>query len=446
MSFQMLITRIFAFGTLSLLVHSVAFAQVTTQRSSNRDAQSSSGRWATMTASQSRSTRAQFQLNETEMAKVVRPITQRIVPSVASIEKRKRRVALGVVISPDGQILTKLSSLQDEIEVEVNGKRYDDVKVLGIHKKSDLVLLKIDAQDLQPVEFFKSPPALGSWLVSPTLDDIDARLGICSAEVAKGDPRGFLGVNLKMAATENNASKVEISGVVKNSPADIGGLRVNDAIIAVAEKPVETIAKLQLAMSKFAIGEVIEISMIRDGNKISKFVELAERSSITGSRAASGNRKVRSQFPVAFGHDAKLSRQPDCGGPVVNLSGQVLGINVLSQHRGVDLYSPMPEEPAPTPYLTMARSNICLAIPGKYVQSILGPLADGRLSPLVVNRDLIQSLDQELLDTMEQLQNLGAKSDQPGHESKASDRRTRITLTRKLRQLEDKRVKLRRGF
>ena len=89
-------------------------------------------------------------------------------------------------------------------------------------------------------------------------------------------------------------------------------------------------------MSRKKPGDVVtlKISRKRQGNRIK--VTLAERPGISkaANRAANMQNNMGSKlsdrkagFPVILQHDSIL-KPTDCGGPLVNLDGKVLGINI----------------------------------------------------------------------------------------------------------------------
>lgn len=70
--------------------------------------------------------------------------------------------ASGIVMTKDGYIITnwhvvtdeKTGEVFDSIEVAThNGKVYEDAKVIGADKSTDLAVIKVDAKDLKPAEF-----------------------------------------------------------------------------------------------------------------------------------------------------------------------------------------------------------------------------------------------------------------------------------------------------
>ena len=82
---------------------------------------------------------------------------------------RNLGVGSGVIISTDGYIITNNHVLEgsDRVVVTLNDKREFEAKVIGRDKNTDIALLKIDASDLQPIEYGNSDDVvLGEWVLA----------------------------------------------------------------------------------------------------------------------------------------------------------------------------------------------------------------------------------------------------------------------------------------
>lgn len=75
----------------------------------------------------------------------------------------------GVIISPDGYIVTNnhVAADADEVEVSLYDKRTFKAKVVGADPSTDIALLKIDAKDLPAIQFANSDELrVGQWVVA----------------------------------------------------------------------------------------------------------------------------------------------------------------------------------------------------------------------------------------------------------------------------------------
>ena len=96
--------------------------------------------------------------------------------------------------------------------------------------------------------------------------------------------RGYIGVQIS-PLTEDfskelglpNTEGALIGGIEDNSPAEKGGLRIKDIIIAVEDKPVKEYRELIEAVSKTDIGKTIKITIWRDKKKTNVWVTIKER-------------------------------------------------------------------------------------------------------------------------------------------------------------------------
>ncbi|WP_298634426.1 trypsin-like peptidase domain-containing protein [uncultured Umboniibacter sp.] len=100
--------------------------------------------------------------------------------------QRAQSSGSGFVISDDGYILTNdhVVANGDTIVVRFPDQREYDAEVVGQDPRSDLALLKIEAEDLRPVRFASEQPKVGEWVVaigSPFGLDYSASAGIVSA-------------------------------------------------------------------------------------------------------------------------------------------------------------------------------------------------------------------------------------------------------------------------
>ena len=115
---------------------------------------------------------------------------RRFIPNVPNVprEFQSRSLGSGFVISADGYLLTNAHVVEgaDEILVKFNDKREFKARVVGADKRTDVALIKIDAQGLPAVKF-GDPNRLkvGEWVVaigSPFGFENTVTAGIVSAK------------------------------------------------------------------------------------------------------------------------------------------------------------------------------------------------------------------------------------------------------------------------
>lgn len=102
-------------------------------------------------------------------------------------EREQRSMGSGFVISSDGYVLTNNHVIEDAdtIRVRLIDRREYEAEVVGADPRSDLALLKIDAEDLPYLEFAKADSVkVGQWVLaigSPFGLDYSVSAGIVSA-------------------------------------------------------------------------------------------------------------------------------------------------------------------------------------------------------------------------------------------------------------------------
>ena len=130
----------------------------------------------------------------------------------------------GVVISPDGYIVTNNHVVDNAAEVTVtfNNRHTTTAKVIGTDAATDIALLKVDEKDLPFMQFGNSDDVrLGQWVLAagyPLSLDATVTAGIISA---KGRS---IGVNKQSSAIE---SYIQTDAAV--NPGNSGGALVNTA-------------------------------------------------------------------------------------------------------------------------------------------------------------------------------------------------------------------------
>jgi len=75
----------------------------------------------------------------------------------------------GVVVSPDGYIITNNHVIKgaSEVEITLNNRKSYKAEIVGIHESSDIALLKIDASDLPYITFANSDNVkVGEWVLA----------------------------------------------------------------------------------------------------------------------------------------------------------------------------------------------------------------------------------------------------------------------------------------
>ncbi|MEX0716212.1 MAG: PDZ domain-containing protein [Planctomycetaceae bacterium] len=258
-------------------------------------------------------------------------------PSKATVRvlADKKPVALGLVVAADGLVLTKASELDGDLTCELRGNKSYDAEIVAVHPDTDLALLKIDARDL-PVLAWRpeGDPPVGGWLATPGLEDLPISVGVVSVgrREIKRQP-GVLGVTI---ADEDDGAT--ITRIFSNSGAERAGLKVGDIVVSVDDTMIANSAALTGLIRAQFPGQTLKVT-IRRGEKSEQVrVTLGDAMDAFFERGSLQNRMGgdlstrRYGFPVALQHDTYL-KPSECGGPVVDLAGRVVGINIARAGR-----------------------------------------------------------------------------------------------------------------
>lgn len=274
--------------------------------------------------------------NAPEVLDAFREVTAKPSQWTVRVTSQGRAVAYGLVVGPDGWILTKASQLRSEVVCRLHDGRELTAEVVGIHPDYDLAMLRVPAEDLPSVEWGDVDALrLGQWIVAPSMEERPLAVGIVSVLPRRIPKRsGVLGVVL-----ENGERGAVITRVVPDSPAAISGLQVNDEVTHCNDVRTTNTSELVQAVRRHSPGETVQLRVLRDAEPIEMKAVLARQ--LDGERPDRGQLQNqmgsrlsarRSGFPTVLQHDAVL-RPRDCGGPLVDLEGRVVGLSIARAGR-----------------------------------------------------------------------------------------------------------------
>ncbi len=299
-----------------------------------------------------------------EVRAVFRPVTGVAASCVARIKCDGRDVALGTIVGPDGWVLTKASQLSGRVTCRLPDGRELEARRTGVDPQFDLAMLKIEAGGLPAIAWSTHPMSVGQWVAAPgSKDGLPLALGVVGVPPRKIPPiSGVLGV--AVADADGGAS---VASVLPGTAAEKAGLRVNDLIVEVSGKAVHNQAEMIAAIRQFRPGDSVQIRLRRGKENLQVSATLA-RSETPGARKSDlqnrsdvGISDRRDDFPRVVQHDAVL-HPADCGGPLVDLSGEVIGVNIARAGRA-ETYAVATETLLPRLYELMSGSRAPKAEP-----------------------------------------------------------------------------------
>ena len=256
--------------------------------------------------------------------------------STVRVLQDNRQVALGTALTESGFVATKFSELDETKPIKCTTWDGQTIpaKLTDTSDDWDLALLKLDSE-LTPISVSKSGvPPLGSFLASVDTGSKPFSIGTVSV-LPRALLRGFLGILMEET---NDESGVRVVQVIRHSAASDAGLKVGDIVTAVDKATVTHLNQLKLLIGDRRPGDTITLSVTRDENELEMEATLGERSS-DSANSRTGNRAVgiplskrKTGFPRVLQHDLFV-RPHQCGGPIVDLDGQVVGINIARYDR-----------------------------------------------------------------------------------------------------------------
>lgn len=275
-----------------------------------------------------------------------RPITEQIAQSVVKVVGDGEQVALGIVVAENGLILTKASEVEERnsLHVRIGRNKKRDAQVVKIDKANDLAILKIDEAGMSVLEWSNEQVRLGSFVLVPDHVNRVVSVGSYSAvgRSVVGENQAYLGVQPR---TVGDGVLMEM--VTEGGSAKMAGIRQGDVVVRLGGAEMRDVTDLVNAIRSRSPGDRIRIGFLRNGRVETTIAELAGRN-ITGHRAARYKMMSRlgaipserdTDFPSVFQHDAPLFPE-ECGGPVCDLKGNVLGVNIARNSRAASFAIP----------------------------------------------------------------------------------------------------------
>lgn len=271
-----------------------------------------------------------------DLRALVAPVVESVRHSVVTISDGDDALGLGTVVDGRGYILAKASELyQAETLVctTSDGEEYA-ARLVGRDNANDLAMLHIDASDLSAVSFVEHEPGIGEVVVVAGPEASPRRLGIVSTQMRRVAPRRLvLGVMLSP-----DGEGLVVTNLTEGYGAARAGIKVGDIITHVMGEEVEGVRQIVMVLQGRSVGDTVGVELLREGEPVELDIELTEMAPDPDSRGERMNRmggEVSERnvgFEQVFQHDAVI-RPVDCGGPVVNLDGEVIGLNIARAGR-----------------------------------------------------------------------------------------------------------------
>jgi len=273
------------------------------------------------------------------------PVAAEARRSVVTVRAGREVVALATVIDADGHALTKASELpaDGQLRVEIAPGKSVPAQRIGADKPSDLALLRLATTQLPPIAPGPADDAdatdqgltPGTWLISVCPQRTPLAAGIISVEPRAIAPRRVLiGVEIRPGGDDGP----RIRSVIPGMGADKAGLKRGDVITHVGGQPMDSRDDVVARLKGLSEGDAIEVRVRRGEENLAFTIDLAPLPESLFDRSAHMNRmggelseRVHG-FEQVIQHDTVLAPQ-EVGGPVVDLDGRVVGLNIARAGR-----------------------------------------------------------------------------------------------------------------
>ncbi|MCW1887187.1 S1C family serine protease [Luteolibacter flavescens] len=262
--------------------------------------------------------------------------------SSAVIQRGRKEIAYGTVMSADGYILTKASEIGDasDLSIIVGKKAYPEPQLISTDPTWDVALLKIPAEGLTPVRLLldQAEPPRGTWVVANGATSRSLRrvqVGIIAANAREIPHAGgpVLGVSF-----EEKDKKLVVTEVAEKSGSATAGVTKDDVLLLLDGDEITGTEGLAELIGEYHVGDEVTLTIERAGEKKELKVELKGRSDVFGEEVTRNDMmsgafsKRRSGFPKVIQHDI-IANASSIGGPVLNLDGGCLGMNIARATR-----------------------------------------------------------------------------------------------------------------
>jgi S1-C subfamily serine protease len=267
---------------------------------------------------------------------------------VIILDEANHDVSLGTNIDAAGWVMAPASRLPPKPRCRLSDSRVVSARLVGIKPDFDLALLKVEIDLPTSPTWRKKPLVAGTILASIGPTRAPIAFGVVSVP-ERNMPGPFSAANKQVAGRPP---------ILFGEPADQGflvrkmgeccytaGIRPGDVILSIDGKQIKEPKDLFQSVADRWAGEWVSVRLDRQGKSMEFNLELAGK----------GNPRSTQGFPTFFEHDTPLHRR-QCGGPVVDLDGDLVGITVCPSEYG------------------------CMAIPGANIRRLFEELKSDRLT------------------------------------------------------------------
>jgi serine protease Do len=249
----------------------------------------------------------------------------------------------GTLIRGTPLILSKSSMVQEEPKM-VKGETKIELTILTRDAENDLILLQSPESSETGIDLTAASPDLpnaGSFLITPEAGGNGWVSVVSSPTFAsrKQQSRGYLGV---IPEDYKNRGGAILKEVTPGGAADQAGLQAGDIVTKLNETAITRHMEMREFLGTVDPNTTIVATVTRGEEELEIAITLGvfptNSNHVADQMRKSGR---RDGFEQVFSHDADL-RPEECGGPLFDLAGNFLGLNIARNSR-VRSYAITPE-------------------------------------------------------------------------------------------------------
>lgn len=267
--------------------------------------------------------------------------------TVQIIYGKDYKVAVGTLVNDQGLVVTKHSELDTAksggtLRITLPGtKRYNRGRIVAHDKATDLVFIATDLEQKPGFQWAKSDEiAPATWVVAGMAGSATrpyVLAGITSANT-RAIPKAGAVIGILMGNTVKDQKGVPVRTVTPKGPSEKAGMKNGDVILSIEGTAVNTNDELKKAVGKHDAGETITVVVQRKEEQKTLKITLGYRELVFADMKSrndklSGKVSVRrTGFEKVIQHEINLAPS-EMGGPLLDLKGRLLGINIARRNR-----------------------------------------------------------------------------------------------------------------
>jgi serine protease Do len=320
-----------------------------------------------------------FGRNAPPVTSVLAEVVHQVAPSIVEIFADGQHLCLGTIVSKDGLIVTKASELAvEKMQCRLLNGYLVDVQLIATSEENDLALLQVDPEwlggdpgrtlELSPIEFhdelLKSDTLQpGSFVVSVDRRDKKPLLGVISIsgasfsismpECADCADLGLKCLETRYWKTPTNLqynaiysatrhTRLTVQRVDPHSIAEQSGILMGDEIEQFNGTRVSTESELLDIYESLKPGDQVTFVVNRNQQSMNLSTTISRSAKREFQDLWGGGPFSRRRFGFSniLTHDIPI-RPDQCGGPLVDLHGRTVGVNIARSLRVATLAIPI---------------------------------------------------------------------------------------------------------